>query len=133
MEIEIIDSSLSGYSEDAKNNIKEAIEEYSDILIEETDKVEKTHRSRTSSSVKEVVGSHVLEANSNLKENFRQSKRDKIIIGILQALASILSVVVGWMWDSDANKINLPIFILIIAITLLIIFAQFYYTVLKER
>lgn len=29
MEIEIIDSSLSGYSEDAKNNIKEAIEEYS--------------------------------------------------------------------------------------------------------
>lgn len=133
MEIEIIDSSLSGYSEDAKNNIKEAIEEYSDILIEETDKVEKTHRSRTSSSVKEVVGSHVLEANSNLKENFRQSKRDKIIIGILQALASILSVVVGWMWDSDANKINLPMFILIIAITLLIIFAQFYYTVLKER
>ena len=127
MEIEIIDSSLSGYSEDAKNNIKEAIEEYSDILIEETDKVEKTHRSRTSSSVKEVVGSHVLE------ENFRQSKRDKIIIGILQALASILSVVVGWMWDSDANKINLPMFILIIAITLLIIFAQFYYTVLKER
>ena len=133
MEIEIIDSSLSGYSEDAKNNIKEAIEEYSDILIEETDKVEKTHRSRTSSSVKEVVGSHVLEANSNLKENFRQSKRDKIIIGILQALASILSVVVGWMWDRDANKINLPMFILIIAITLLIIFAQFYYTVLKER
>ena len=133
MEIEIIDSSLSGYSEDAKNNIKEAIEEYSDILIQETDKVEKTHRSRTSSSVKEVVGSHVLEANSNLKENFRQSKRDKIIIGILQALASILSVVVGWMWDSDANKINLPMFILIIAITLLIIFAQFYYTVSKER
>ena len=83
MEIEIIDSSLSGYSEDAKTNIKEAIEEYSEILIEETDKVEKTHRSRTSSSVKEVVGSHVLEANSNLKENFRQSKRDKIIIGIL--------------------------------------------------
>ena len=123
MEIEIIDSSLSGYSEDAKNNIKEAIEEYSEILIEETDKVEKTHRSRTSSSVKEVVGSHVLEANSNLKENFRQSKRDKIII----------SVVVGWMWDSDANKINLPMFILIIAVTLLILFAQFYYTVLKER
>jgi hypothetical protein len=133
MEIEIIDSSLSGYSEDAKNNIKEAIEEYSEILIEETDKVEKTHRSRTSSSVKEVVGSHVLEANSNLKENFKQSKRDKIIIGILQILASILSVVVGWMWDSDANKINLPMFILIIAITLLILFAQFYYTVLKER
>lgn len=133
MEIEIIDSSLSGYSEDAKNNIKEAIEEYSEILIEETDKVEKTHRSRTSSSVKEVVGSHVLEANSNLKENFRQSKRDKIIIGILQVLASILSVVVGWMWDSDANKINLPMFILIIAVTLLILFAQFYYTVLKER
>ena len=133
MEIEIIDSSLSGYSEDAKNNIKEAIEEYSEILIEETDKVEKTHRSRTSSSVKEVVGSHVLEANSNLKENFRQSKRDKIIIGILQVLASILSIVVGCMWDSDANKINLPMFILIIAITLLILFAQFYYTVLKER
>lgn len=133
MEIEIIDSSLSGYSEDAKNNIKEAIEEYSEILIEETDKVEKTHRSRTSSSVKEVVGSHVLEANSNLKENFRQSKRDKIIIGILQVLASILSIVVGWMWDSDANKINLPMFILIIAVTLLILFAQFYYTVLKER
>lgn len=133
MEIEIIDSSLSGYSEDAKNNIKEAIEEYSEILIEETDKVEKTHRSRTSSSVKEVVGSHVLEANSNLKENFKQSKRDKIIIGILQIFASILSVVVGWMWDSDANKINLPMFILIIAITLLILFAQFYYTVLKER
>lgn len=133
MEIEIIDSSLSGYSEDAKNNIKEAIEEYSEILIEETDKVEKTHRSRTSSSVKEVVGSHVLEANSNLKEYFKQSKRDKIIIGILQILASILSVVVGWMWDSDANKINLPMFILIIAITLLILFAQFYYTVLKER
>ena len=125
MEIEIIDSSLSGYSEDAKNNIKEA--------IEETDKVEKTHRSRTSSSVKEVVGSHVLEANSNLKENFRQSKRDKIIIGILQVFTSILSVVVGWMWDSDANKINLPMFILIIAVTLLILFAQFYYTVLKER
>lgn len=133
MEIEIIDSSLSGYSEDAKNNIKEAIEEYSEILIEETDKVEKTHRSRTSSSVKEVVGSHVLEANSNLKENFKQSKRDKIIIGILQILASILSVVVGWMWDSDVNKINLPMFILTIAITLLILFAQFYYTVLKER
>ncbi|MEZ7601927.1 hypothetical protein O3611_04400 [Streptococcus sp. 27098_8_91] len=133
MEIEIIDSSLSGYSEDAKNNIKEAIEEYSEILIEETDKVEKTHRSRTSSSVKEVVGSHVLEANSNLKENFRQSKRDKIIIGILQVFTSILSVVVGWMWDSDANKINLPMFILIIAVTLLILFAQFYYTVLKER
>ena len=133
MEIEIIDSSLSGYSEDAKNNIKEAIEEYSEILIEETDKVEKTHRSRTSSSVKEVVGSHVLEANSNLKENFRQSKRDKIIIGILQVLASILSIVGGWMWDSDANKINLPMFILIIAVTLLILFAQFYYTVLKER
>ena len=133
MEIEIIDSSLSGYSEDAKNNIKEAIEEYSEILIEETDKVEKTHRSRTSSSVKEVVGSHVLEANSNLKENFKQSKRDKIIIGILQIFASILSVVVGWMWDSDANKINLPMFIIIIAITLLILFAQFYYTVLKER
>lgn len=133
MEIEIIDSSLSGYSEDAKNNIKEAIEEYSEILIEETDKVEKTHRSRTSSSVKEVVGSHVLEANSNLKENFKQSKRDKIIIGILQMLASILSVVVGWMWDSDVNKINLPMFILTIAITLLILFAQFYYTVLKER
>ena len=131
MEIEIIDSSLSGYSEDAKNNIKEAIEEYSEILIEETDKVEKTHRSRTSSSVKEVVGSHVLEANSNLKENFRQSKRDKIIIGILQVFTSILSVVVGWMWDSDANKINLPMFILIIAVTLLILFAQFYYTVLK--
>ena len=125
MEIEIIDSSLSGYSEDAKNNIKEAIEEYSEILIEETDKVEKTHRSRTSSSVKEVVGSHVLEANSNLKENFRQSKRDKIIIGILQVFTSILSVVVGWMWDSDANKINLPMFILIIAVTLLILFAQF--------
>ena len=133
MEIEIIDSSLSGYTEDAKNNIKEAIEEYSEILIEETDKVEKTHRSRTSSSVKEVVGSHVLEANSNLKENFRQSKRDKIIIGILQVFTSILSVVVGWMWDSDANKINLPMFILIIAVTLLILFAQFYYTVLKER
>ena len=133
MEIEIIDSSLSGYSEDAKNNIKEAIEEYSEILMEETDKVEKTHRSRTSSSVKEVVGSHVLEANSNLKENFRQSKRDKIIIGILQVFTSILSVVVGWMWDSDANKINLPMFILIIAVTLLILFAQFYYTVLKER
>ena len=133
MEIEIIDSSLSGYSEDAKNNIKEAIEEYSEILIEETDKVEKTHRSRTSSSVKEVVGSHVLEANSNLKENFRQSKRDKIIIGILQVFTSILSVVVGWMWDSDANKINLPMFILIIAVTLLSLFAQFYYTVLKER
>ena len=133
MEIESIDSSLSGYSEDAKNNIKEAIEEYSEILIEETDKVEKTHRSRTSSSVKEVVGSHVLEANSNLKENFRQSKRDKIIIGILQVFTSILSVVVGWMWDSDANKINLPMFILIIAVTLLILFAQFYYTVLKER
>ncbi|CON92603.1 Uncharacterised protein [Streptococcus pneumoniae] len=133
MEIEIIDSSLSGYSEDAKNNIKEAIEEYSEILVEETDKVEKTHRSRTSSSVKEVVGSHVLEANSNLKENFKQSKRDKIIIGILQILASILLVVVGWMWDSDANKINLPMFIIIIAITLLILFAQFYYTVLKER
>ena len=111
MEIEIIDSSLSGYSEDAKNNIKEAIEEYSEI----------------------VVGSHVLEANSNLKENFRQSKRDKIIIGILQVFTSILSVVVGWMWDSDANKINLPMFILIIAVTLLILFAQFYYTVLKER
>ena len=46
---------------------------------------------------------------------------------------SILSVVVGWMWDSDANKINLPMFILIIAVTLLILFAQFYYTVLKER
>lgn len=133
MEIEIIDSSLSGYSEDAKNNIKEAIEEYSEILIEETDKVEETHRSRTSSSVKEVVGSHVLEANSNLKENFRQSKRDKKIIGILQVSASILSVVVGWAWDSDPNKINLPIFIFLIAITLLILFAQFYYTVLKER
>ena len=133
MEIAIIDSSLSGYSEDAKNNIKEVIEEYAEILIEETDKVEKTHRSRTSSSVKEVVGSHVLEANSNLKENFRQSKRDKIIIGILQVFTSILSVVVGWMWDSDANKINLPMFILIIAVTLLILFAQFYYTVLKER
>lgn len=133
MKIEIVDSTLSGYSEDAKNNIKDAIEEYSGILIEETDKVEKTHRSRTSSSVKEVVGSHVLEANSNLKENFRQSKRDKIIIGILQILASIFSVVVGWMWDSDANKINLPIFIFIIAITLLSLFAQFYYTVLKER
>ena len=133
MKIEIVDSTLFGYSEDAKNNIKEAIEEYSEILIEETDKVEKTHRSRTSSSVKEVVGSHVLEANSNLKENFRQSKRDKIIIGILQILASIFSVVVGWMWDSDANKINLPLFIFIIAITLLSLFAQFYYTVLKER
>jgi|GEM_PF-4513355 hypothetical protein len=133
MKIEIIDSSLSGYSEDAKNNIKEAIKEYSEILIEETDKVEKNHRSRTSSRVKEVVGSHVLEANSNLKENFRQSKRDRIIVGVLQILASILSVVVGWMWDSDVKKINLLLFIFIVAITLLILFMQFYYTVLKER
>lgn len=133
MEIEIIDSSLSGYSEDAKNKIKKAIKEYSEILIAETDKVEKNHRSRTSSKVKEVVGSHVLEANSNLKENFGQSKRDRIIVGVLQILGAILSVVVGCMWDSDVKKINVVMFIIIVAIALLILFAQFYYTVLKER
>ena len=77
MQIDIKEDLLKDYSADAKDGIKGAVIEFSEALINETDKIEKKYRLNPTSSHKDVTGSHVIRAQMKMNDEYLFSAKDK--------------------------------------------------------
>ncbi|HFR3342389.1 TPA: hypothetical protein ACHU58_000444 [Streptococcus suis] len=132
MQFEIKDELLEDYSREAIEGIKTAVEEFSEALISETDKIEKKYRSNTSTR-KDVTGSHVIRAQMKINNEYIFSDNDKKILGALQISSTILSILIGFLWTDNFQNHpwRLAFFIIDLVIIVLLAAAQFYYSVLR--
>lgn len=116
--ISIPDNDLVGFSDQAQDSLKEAIEEYSSDLIEETNRLE-AGRNPTK-GVPEVTRGMVTDARIFLKRGLGSPKKGWGV-KILRVASAVLSLVVGIMYNETKlqDSAYLLIFILIVAATIL--------------
>lgn len=120
IDIQISDSDLNGFSDQAKATLKEAILEYSSQMIEEANRLEAGRNS--TNGPPEVTRGMVSDAKIFLQRGMGSPKRN-LGLKMLRIIAAVLSLAVGFMYNDTKlqNSEYLLIFIIVIAVTIFVV------------
>jgi hypothetical protein len=126
--IDINDSDLAGFNDQAKQELKTSVETFSDDLIAEANRIESSINS--TSQGPEITSSIVRDAKVLIRHKISKPKRN-IYSVILKIGASVLSLVAGIMYQKEKlqDATYLVFYIIIIAIAILLTTL----TVIKEN
>lgn len=126
--IDITDSDLAGFNDQAKQELKVSVETFSDDLIAEANRIESSINS--TSQGPEITSSIVRDAKVLIRHKISKPKKNVWSI-ILKIGASVLSLVAGIMYQKEKlqDTTYLVFYILIIAIAILLTTL----TVIKEN
>ncbi|HFF8434858.1 hypothetical protein [Serratia marcescens] len=118
IKIEIPDEDLNGFSAQAQETLKTAIEEFSSELIDETNRLEAGRNA--SKGAPEVTRGMVIDAKILLKRGLGSPKKG-MWPKILQIISAILSLLAGIMYNDTKlqDSAYLLIFILVVTATIL--------------
>jgi hypothetical protein len=116
--IQIPDSDLVGFSDQAKERLKEAMLDYTSNLIEEANRIEAGRNS--AKGTPEITRGMVNDANDLLRRGLGMPRKSWGL-RILRVLAAVLSLIVGIMYDELKlqNSAYMLHFILVVAGTIL--------------
>ena len=119
VEIKIPEKDLSGFSEQARQRLKEAVAEYASDLIEETNRIEAGRNSTTGPP--EVTRGMVNDAKLLLRRGLgtpRKSWKSKL----LRIAAAVLMLLVGLIYDPSKFQDTLYLLMFIVVLTAAIFF-----------
>lgn len=118
VEIQIPEDGLTGFSQQARERLKEATAEYATDLIEEANRIEAGRNS--TSGPPEVTRGMVDDARVLLRRGLNVARKDWGS-KTLRVVAAVLSLCVGVMYDKDALQDSgyLLLFILLVAAAIL--------------
>lgn len=118
IDINIPDSDVQGFNQQAQSELKKSTTEYIDDLIAEANRIESSRN--TTSNGPEITSSIVKDAQVIIRHKISRPKKSwgKILIKILASLFSLIS---GIMYQQEKlqNSTYLVIYIVIIAIAIL--------------
>lgn len=116
--IEIFDVDLQGFSDPAKEKLSDAVTQFSTSLIEEANRIE-SGRNATNGVI-EITRSMVSDAALVLRRGLGTPKK-RFGTLIIRVIASVLSLIVGFMYDGTKLQDNtyMLIFIMLVAATIL--------------
>lgn len=117
--IDINDSDLAGFNEQAKQELKTSIETFSDDLIAEANRIESSVNS--TSQGPEITSSIVRDAKVLIRHKISKPKRNAMSI-LLKIGASVLSLVAGIMYQKEKlqDTTYLVFYIIVIALAILL-------------
>lgn len=126
--IDISDSDLAGFNDQAKQELKASVETFSDDLIAEANRIESSVNS--TSQGPEITSSIVRDAKVLIRHKISKPKKNIWSI-LLKIGASVLSLVAGIMYQKEKlqDTTYLVFYIIIIAIAILLTTL----TVIKEN
>lgn len=126
--IDITDSDLAGFNDQAKQELKVSVETFSDDLIAEANRIESSINS--TSQGPEITSSIVRDAKVLIRHKISRPKKNVWSI-LLKIGASVLSLVAGIMYQKEKlqDTTYLVFYIIIIAIAILLTTL----TVIKEN
>lgn len=114
MNIEISDSSLKGFNDQAKAKLSEATFEFVEDLIEESNRLESSRN--TTGNDPEITSSMVNDAQVLIRRGLTQPKKG-LGLKILRIVAAVLSLLVGILYDSTKLQSGGYMLIFIVVIT----------------
>lgn len=117
--IDINDSDLAGFNDQAKQELKTSIETFSDDLIAEANRIESSVNS--TSQGPEITSSIVRDAKVLIRHKISKPKRNTLSI-LLKIGASVLSLVAGIMYQKEKlqDTTYLVFYIIVIALAILL-------------
>lgn len=126
--ININDTDLAGFNDQAKQELKSSIETFSDDLIAEANRIESSVNS--TSQGPEITSSNVRDAKVLIRHKISKPKRNPWSI-LLKIGASVLSLVAGIMYQKEKlqDTTYLVFYIIVIALAILLTTV----TVIKEN
>ena len=126
--IDITDSDLAGFNDQAKQELKVSVETFSDDLIAEANRIESSINS--TSQGPEITSSIVRDAKVLIRHKISRPKKNFWSM-LLKIGASVLSLVAGIMYQKEKlqDTTYLVFYIIIIAIAILLTTL----TVIKEN
>ncbi|MFL9834295.1 hypothetical protein [Chryseobacterium terrae] len=119
IDINIPDSNLLGFNNNAKDELKRNVESFSTDLIAEANRLESAHN-RTANGP-EITSSIISDAHLILRHGIRKPKKNKWNT-FFKISASVFSLLAGIMYQKDElqNTGYLVFYILIIAIAIIL-------------
>ena len=90
--INISDERVSNFTTGAINGLTKQIEEYTDEIIQETERIDA--RSKESGAISEITNTHIIQAAKSYRTPTRKSKKTKV----LQIIATFLNFIAGIMF-----------------------------------
>lgn len=117
MQIDIDDTTLSGFNSQAKDELKKATIRFADDLLKESFRIEASHNTAPGSP--QVTSSMVTDAATLIRRGLAQPKK-KIWNKILRIVAAVLSMAVGFTYDATKlqDKTYMLIFVVVVALAI---------------
>lgn len=118
MQIDIDESSLSGFNNPAKAELKKTMLKFADDLLEESFRIEAAHNS--ASGDPQVTSSMVADAAILLRRGLAQPKK-KLWNKVLRVVAAVLSLAVGFTYDAAKlqDKTYMLVFVIVVALAII--------------
>lgn len=123
LSIDVSDSEINGFSNEAINSLKRACTDYTNGIVTEAKRIEQIDRVGSSSQV-EVIASHVDEA----RKNFRRKAPTKIWKTIISILVDIFCLIVGILFDKEKllnNNGYLIFYVIVIILTIIFLVIKY--------
>jgi hypothetical protein len=120
MQIDIDDTTLTGFSTPARNEVKKAALQFTDDLLAEANRIEASRN--PTAGTPQVTSGMVLEATLLVRRGLVRPRK-KIGAKLLRVCAAVLSLVIGLTYDANKlqDKTYMMLFVLLVAMTILAI------------
>lgn len=117
-DIQIPDDELAGFSDQAREHVRQVVDQYAADLIREANRIEAGRN--TANGPPEVTKAMVSDANGLLRRGLTAPK-NHWAHKLLRVAASVLSLVVGLMYDPAQlqGQTYMLVFVLVVAATIL--------------
>ncbi len=120
MNININDNKVSRFTKDAKEKLKDVIQDYALIIVKESEIIEKSDRN--GSAKEKIIASYVEEA----KRNYRRKPPLRVWYIVMNIVLDILVLVMGGFFNteeltSNSKYLTQYIVVLIIVVALMVV------------
>jgi hypothetical protein len=117
MQIDIDDTTLTGFNTPAKAEVKKATQQFATDLVAEANRIEGSRNANAGPP--EVVSSMVVEATLLVRRGLSQPRK-KYGVKLMRICAAVLSLVVGFCYDATKlqDKTYMLIFVLVVALAI---------------
>jgi len=114
IKIEVLDSELRGFNSQSRDELKANADRYISEVIREANRIEASRN--TTNGDPEVTSTMVSEADMLLRRNHLKPRKSKWY-AFTRVLAAVLSLIVGFLYDSTKlqDTLYMLIFILVVA------------------